>query len=88
MQLGRKIRALGYIYSARTISRFIIQLRRAADAGLPQESQSSLYTRPQGPSAYAVSCAMICPAAKQSRDAQTYLDQLCQMDAGIVRAHT
>jgi transposase len=31
---------------------------------------------------------MVCPAAKRSRDAQTYLDQLCQMDTGIARAHT
>jgi hypothetical protein len=69
MQLMHKIRALGYIYSVRTVSRFIIQLQRSADAGLPPESRSSLYTRPQGPSARAVSCAMICPAAKQSRDA-------------------
>jgi len=55
--------------------------------GAPPESQGSLYTRPQGPSARAVSFAMICPAAKQSCDAQTYLDQLCQMDAGIAQAH-
>ncbi len=31
---------------------------------------------------------MVCPAAKRSRDAQTYLDQLCQVDVGIARAHT
>jgi transposase len=31
---------------------------------------------------------MVCPAAKRSRDAQWYLDQLCQMDAGIARAQT
>jgi transposase len=30
---------------------------------------------------------MVCPAAKRSREAQTHLDQLCQMDAGIARAH-
>ena len=27
------------------------------------------------------------PAAKRAREAQTYLDQLCQMDAGITRAY-
>jgi transposase len=43
--------------------------------------------RPQGPSARAVSFAMVCPAAKRSREAQTYLDQLCAMDAGIAQAH-
>jgi transposase len=43
--------------------------------------------RPQGPSARAVSFAMVCPAAKRSHEAQTYLDQLCQIDAGIARAH-
>jgi Helix-turn-helix domain of resolvase len=88
VQLWREIQALGYTHSTRTVCRFITQLRRAADVGLPPESQGSPYTRPQGPSARAVSFTMICRAAKQSRDAQTYLDQLCQMDAGIARAHT
>jgi transposase len=86
-QLWREIRALGYTHSARTVGRFITQLRRAADAGLPPESQGSPYTRPQGPSARAVSFAMVCPAAKRSLEAQTYIDQLCQMDVSIARAH-
>jgi transposase len=30
---------------------------------------------------------MSCPAAKGSREAQTYIDQLCQMDGDIARAH-
>jgi transposase len=30
---------------------------------------------------------MVCPAAKRSAEAQTYLDQLCQMDARSTRAH-
>jgi hypothetical protein len=30
---------------------------------------------------------MVCPAAKRPHDAQTYLDQLDQMDAGIAWAH-
>ena len=32
-QLWREIHALGYTHSARTVCRFITQLRRAADAG-------------------------------------------------------
>jgi transposase len=30
---------------------------------------------------------MVCRAAKRSAEAQTYLDQLCQMDASIMRAY-
>jgi transposase len=30
---------------------------------------------------------MVGPAAKRSREAQAYLDQLCAMDAGIAQAH-
>ena len=30
---------------------------------------------------------MVCLTTTRSREAQTYLDQLCQMDAGIARAH-
>jgi transposase len=86
MQLWREIQAQGYAHSARTVCRFITRLRRAADAGQAPEAQASPYTRPQGPSARAVSFAMVCPAAKRSREAQTYLDQLCQMDAEITRA--
>ena len=86
-QLYREIQTLGYTHSARTVGRFITQLRRAADAGQPPESQRSPYMRPQGPSARAVSFVMVCPAAKRSRKAQTYLNQLCQIDIGIARAH-
>ena len=82
-QLWREIQALGYTHSARTVGRFITRLRRAADAGYPPESQRSPYTRPQGPSARAVSFVMVCPAAKRSADAQTYLDQLCQVEAAL-----
>jgi transposase len=88
VQLWREIQALGYTHSARTVGRFITQLRRAADAGHPPESQGSPYTRPQGPSARAVSFAMVSPAVKRSLEAQTYIDQLCQMEAGIARAYT
>jgi transposase len=30
---------------------------------------------------------MVSPATKRSREAQTYIDQLCQLDAAIARAH-
>jgi transposase len=86
-QLWREIQMLGYTHSARTVGRFITRLRRAADAGQPPESQRSPYMRPQGPSARAVSFVMVGPAAKRSAAAQTYLDQLRQMDAGIGQAH-
>jgi len=86
-QLWCEIQALGYTHSARTVCRSITQLQRAADAGQPPESQRSPYTRPQGPSARAVSFAMVCPAAKQSAEARTYLDQLCQVEASVARAY-
>ena len=88
MQLWREIQALGYAHSARTVCRFITQLRRATEAGHPPEPQGSPYTRPQGPSARAVSFAMVCPAAKRSTEVQTYLDQLCHVDTHIARAYT
>jgi transposase len=86
-QLWRALQTLGYTHSARTVCRFITRLRRAADAGHPPEAQRSPYTRPPGPSARAVSCLMVGSAAKRSAEAQTYLDQLCQLDAGIAQAH-
>jgi transposase len=86
-QLWRELQTLGYAHSARTVGRFITRLRRAADAGHPPESQRSPYMRPQGPSARAVSFVMVGSAAKRSRETQMYLDQLCQMDAGIAQAH-
>jgi transposase len=85
-QLWREIQTLGYTHSARTVCRFITQRRRAADAGQPPESQHSPYTRPQGPSARAVSFAIVCPAAKRSSDVQMYLDQLGQVEASVARA--
>lgn len=45
-QLWREIRALGYTHSARTVCRFITQLRRAAEAGHAPEPPGSPYTRP------------------------------------------
>jgi transposase len=86
-QLWRELQTLGDTHSARTVGRFITRLRRAADAGHPPESQRSPYTCPQGPSARAVSFVMVGSAAKRSAEAQTYLDQLGQMDAGIAQAH-
>jgi transposase len=85
-RLWREIQALGYTHSARTVCRFITRLRRAADVGHSPESQRSPYMRPQGPSARAVSFVMVGPAAKRSSQAQTYLAQLCQIDARITRA--
>ena len=86
-QLWRERQTLGYTHSARTVCRFITRLRRASEAGQAPETQASPYTRPQGPPARAVSFVMVSPAAKRSREAQTYLEQLCQMDAGMARAH-
>jgi transposase len=86
-QLWREIRALGFAHSARTVRRFITRLRRASDGGYAPEVHASPYTRPQGPSARAVSFVMVCPTAKRSADAQRYLDQLCQMDTSVARAH-
>ena len=86
-QLWREIRALAYTHAPRPVGRVITQRRRAADAGQPPESQRSPYTRPQGPSARAVSFVMVCQAAKRSSEVQTYLDQLCQVDASVARAY-
>ena len=64
MQLWREIQALGYAHSARTVCRFITQLRRPPKRVTPR-TPGSPYTRPQGPSARAVSFAIVCPAAKR-----------------------
>ena len=85
-QLWRAMQTLGCTHSARTVCRFITRLRRAAAAGQPRESQRSPYPSSQGPSARAVSCAMVCPAAKRSAEARTDLDQLCQVEASVARA--
>jgi transposase len=86
-QLWREIQALGYAHSARTVGRFITQLRRTSDGGYAPEVHASPYTRPRGPSARAVSFVMVCPPAQRSADAQQYLDQLCQMDTSVAQAH-
>jgi transposase len=86
-QLWREIRTQGYTHSARTVCCFITKLRRASEAGHAPEPQGSPYTRPQGPSARAVSFAFVCPAAKRSQAAQTYVEQLCLVDARVARAH-
>ena len=85
-QLWREIEALGYTHSARTVCHIITRLRRASEAGQAPEAQASPYTRPQGPLARAVSFTLVCPAAKRSPDAQTYIEQLCQVEACIARA--
>jgi transposase len=87
MRLWREIRARGYAHSARTVSRFITRLRRASEAGWAPETQTSPYTRPQGPSARAVSFTWVCPAAKRAQDAQMYVDQLSQVDHTIAQAY-
>jgi transposase len=86
MPLGHEIQAWGSSHSARTVCRFITQLRRAAEAGQPLEPQGSPFSRPQGPSARAVSFAMVCPAAKRSKAVQTYRDPLGHVDTHIARA--
>jgi transposase len=88
MQLWRELRAQGYTYSSRTVSRFITRLRRASEAGWAPETQASPYTRPQGPSARAVSFTWMCPTAKRSSDAQLYVDQLSQVAPSIAQAYT
>jgi transposase len=88
VQLWHEIQAPGYTHSARTVCRFITRLRRTADVGRPFTSPRSPYTRPEGPSARAVSFAIVSPAARRSIEAQTYVDQLCQADGRIARANT
>jgi transposase len=87
LQLWRELQALGYTHSALTVCHFITRLRRASEAGHAPAAQASPYTRPQGPSAHAVSFAMVCPAVKRSAAAQAYVNQLCQMHTGIARAY-
>ena len=88
MQLWRETRALGYAHSARTVSRFITRLRQASAAGWAPETQASPYTRPQGPSARAVSFTWVRPEAKRAQDAQLYVDHLLQTDPAIAQAYT
>ena len=88
MQLWRETRALGYAHSARTVSRFITRLRQASAAGWAPETQTSPYTRPQGPSARAVSFTWVCPEAKRAQDAQRYIDQLLHAEPTMAQAYT
>ena len=88
MQLWRETRALGYAHSARTVSRFITRLRQASAAGWAPETQTSSYTRPQGPSARAVSFTWVCPAAKRAQDAQLYVEQLLHAEPTMAQAYT
>jgi transposase len=88
MQLWRELRAQGYAYSSRTVSRFVTRLRRASEAGWAPETQTSPYTRPQGPSARAVSFTWVCSEAKRAPDAQLYVDQLTQAYPAIAQAYT
>jgi hypothetical protein len=82
------MRAQGSAYSARTVSRFITRLRRASEAGQAPETQTSPSTRPQGPSARAVSFTWVCREVKRSQDAKLYVDQLTQEDPSMAQAYT
>src|SRR5262245_37141411 len=86
-QLWRERREQGYTYSARMSSRFITRLRQAGDAGLAPETQPSPYTRPQGPSARAVSFAWMRAEAKRAPEAQLYVEQLIQGESAIAQAY-
>jgi transposase len=88
MQRWRELRARGYGHSARTVSRFMTRLRRASEAGWAPETQTSPSTRPQGPSARAVSFTWVCAAAKRAPDAQLSVDQLNQGDRSSAQAYT
>jgi transposase len=86
-QLFREIQAQGYAYSSSTVRRLIASLRRASEAGRPPEVEQSPYTRPQGPSARAVSFVVVTRPQKRSRLAQLYLEQLCQVDSQMAQLY-
>jgi transposase len=86
-QLWREIRDRGYRHSSSTVRRFIARLRRASEVGRPPEVESSPYTRPQGPSARAVSFVVVSRPEKRSRLAQLYLEQLCQVEPLMAQAY-
>jgi transposase len=81
------MQAQGYGHAARTVGRFITRLRRATEAGQAPEAPTSPYTRSQGPSARAVSCAWVCPEEQRSPDAQTSINQLTEVDPSIAQAY-
>jgi len=87
-QLWRETRALGSAHSARTVSRCITRLRQASAAGWAPATQTSPYTRPQGPSARAVSFTWVCPEATRAQDAQRYIDQLLHAEPTMAQAYT
>jgi len=87
-QRWREMRARGDAHSARTVSRCLPRRRRASAAGWAPETQPASSTRPQGPSARAVSCTWVGPAAKRSPAAQLSVDQLRQVDPSIGQAST
>jgi hypothetical protein len=88
MQLWREMRGLGSPHAARTVSRFIPALRRAAAAGHAPDAQSSPSTRPQGPFARAVSFVLVCSAAQRSEDASLSVAQRCQGETRGAQANT
>jgi transposase len=86
LQLWREMQAHGDVHSARTVCRVITRLRRPAEAGQAPEAQTSPDTRPQGPSARAVSWAWVCPEERRSPDAQTSINPLTGVDPAIAQA--
>ena len=87
IQLWREIQALGYTHSARTVCRFITRLRRAARRGISPRVTGLAVHPPAGPLG---PCGVVrhgVPGREAVQDAQMYVEQLCQMEAGIARAH-
>src|SRR5204863_9435703 len=71
---------LGEAHAARPVSRFITRRRRAHAAGWAPETPTSPSTRPQGPSARAVSFTWVRLEAKRPQDAPLSVDPLTQAD--------
>jgi transposase len=69
------------------VRHFLTGLRRASDAGCPPAIALSPYTRPQGPSARAVSFVVVRRPEKRSRLAQRYLEHLCQVEAQLAQLY-
>jgi len=84
--LWRELQELGARVSARTVSRFVTELRRAAEAGQPPEQAVSPFTREQGPSPRAVSFVLVRPRAKRTEIEQSFVEQLKKLDPAIAEA--
>lgn len=84
--LWRELVELGASVSARTVSRFVTELRRAAEAGLAPEQPVSPFTRAKGPSSRAVSFVLVRPRGKRSETEQTFVEQLRSLDPMVAAA--